>query len=68
MKLVSITDQRADRRDAAARAHPRAALLADPSLVIGDPGVDLEPRTIAGVTARCVNLEAKPRQRHMPAA
>src|SRR4029079_1037099 len=33
-----------------------------------DPGVDLEPRTIAGVTARCVNLEAKPRQRHMPAA
>jgi predicted dehydrogenase len=41
MELVSIADLRADRRDAAARAHPRAAVLADPSLTIGDASLDL---------------------------
>ena len=41
MELVSIAEPSPDRRRAASRAHPSAALLADSSALIADPSLDL---------------------------
>lgn len=41
MELVSIAEARADRRKAASRAHPAAAVSPDASTLIADPALDL---------------------------